>query len=133
MFIPEAQVLYSVSDFSTASQLVSQVISDNGIGSTNTTTYSYEGAKIHRMGKGFLGFAKTTITDNASGIITETQTGYNGTYFYPQVNTITKKLSTGTVEQTSNTWTEKVLDITANVFTLTHSQQHNQTISQGIQ
>ncbi len=122
--------VFPVSDFSTASQLVSQVISDNGIGSTNTTTYSYEGAKIHRMGKGFLGFAKTTITDNASGIITETQTGYNGTYFYPQVNTITKKLSTGTVEQTSNTWTEKVLDITAKriyPYTQSTTQSNNLT------
>ncbi len=122
--------VFPVSDFSSASQLVSQVISDNGIGSTNTTTYSYEGAKIHRMGKGFLGFAKTTITDNASGIITETQTGYNGTYFYPQVNTIIKKLSTGTVEQTSNTWTEKVLDITAKrIYPYTQSTTQSNSLT----
>lgn len=122
--------VFPVSDFSSASQLVSQVISDNGIGSTNITTYSYEGAKIHRMGKGFLGFAKTIITDNTSGIITETQTGYNGTYFYPQVNTITKKLLSGTVEQTSNTWTEKVLDITAKriyPYTQSTTQSNNLT------
>jgi len=122
--------VFPVSDFSTASQLVSQVISDNGIGGTNTTTYSYEGAKIHRMGKGFLGFARTTITDNASGIITETQTGYNGTYFYPQVNTIIKKLSTGTVEQTSNTWTEKVLDITAKrIYPYTQSTTQSNSLT----
>ena len=122
--------VFPVSDFSTASQLVSLVISDNGTGSTNTTTYSYEGAKIHRMGKGFLGFARTTITDNTSGIISETQTGYSGTYYYPQVNTITKKLSTGTVEQTSNTWTEKVLDITAKriyPYTQSTTQSNNLT------
>lgn len=31
----------------------------NGIGGWNATNYSYEGAKIHSTGKGFLGFSKT--------------------------------------------------------------------------
>lgn len=104
--------VYPVNDFSSSTQLVSQVISDNGIGGTKTTSYNYDGAKVHRLGKGFLGFSKTTVTDNATGIITETQAGYSNTYYYPQVNTITKKVSSGTIEQTSNTWTEKVIDIT---------------------
>ncbi len=103
--------LYPVSDFSSSTQLVSQVIGDNGIGGTSTTSYNYEGAKVHRQGKGFLGFSKTTVTDNATGIITETQAGYSSTYYYPQINTLTKKIQSGTIEQTSNTWTEKVMDV----------------------
>ncbi len=122
--------VFPVSDFSSAAQLVSQVISDNGIGGTKTITYSYEGAKIHRMGKGFLGFAKTKINDNASGITTETQTGYSANYFYPQVNTITRKLSSGTIEQTSNTWTEKVLDITAKrIYPYTQSTTQSNSLT----
>lgn len=104
--------VYPVNDFSSSTQLVSQVTGDNGIGGTNTTSYNYEGAKVHRQGKGFLGFSKTTVTDNATGIVTETQAGYNSTYYYPQINTLTKKIPAGTIEQTSNTWTEKVMDLT---------------------
>ncbi|MEI6900250.1 MAG: FG-GAP-like repeat-containing protein, partial [Bacteroidota bacterium] len=102
---------FPVSDYSSSMQLVSQVSGDNGIGGTNSMTYQYTGAKIHREGKGFLCFSKISTTNNAAGIITDTESGYNDTYYYPKVNTITKK-TTGniTIETTSNTWTQTVLD-----------------------
>lgn len=102
---------YPVSDFSSSKQLVSQVSSDDGIGGTTSHSYKYEGAKIHRQGKGFMGFAKQTTTDVTAGIITETLSGYNTTYYYPQINTVTKKTTGGaTIETNSNTWTQSVLD-----------------------
>jgi RHS repeat-associated protein len=104
---------YPVSDFSSSMQLVSQVSSDNGIGGNNSVTYTYAGAKVHHEGKGFLGFAKMITTDITAGLLTETQSGYNTTYYYPQVNTVTKK-TTGatTIETSTNTWTQSVLDAT---------------------
>ena len=104
---------YPVSDFSSSMQLVSQVAADNGIGSTSSVTYKYEGAKIHLQGRGFLGFAKQTTTDVTAGLLSETVSGYNTTYYYPQVNTVTKKTTGGaTIETSSNTWTQSVLDAT---------------------
>ena len=73
--------------------------------------YTYKGLRIHRQGKGMLGFAQINETEHLSGIVTESQSGYNTTYYYPQVTTVTKKTTGGTViETTSNTWTQKVLD-----------------------
>ena len=43
--------------------VVSQVTSSDGVGGTYTSTYAYAGAKTDLMGRGFLGFAKVTITD----------------------------------------------------------------------
>ena len=51
--------------------LVASVTTMNGIGGTNSSTYQYEGLKFHAKGLGSLGFAKMTVTDNATGIVTE--------------------------------------------------------------
>lgn len=114
---------YPVSDFSSSMQLVSQVSGENGIGGTSSATYKYEGAKIHLQGKGFLGFAKQTTTDVTAALLTQTLSGYNTTYYYPQVNTVINKATNGTpsetdditIETTSNTWAnpEIILDATA--------------------
>ena len=103
---------FPVFNFQGAMPLVSSATVDNGIGGTNSLSYYYEGAKIHRQGKGFLCFSKMTATDATAGMLTETLSGYDNTYFYPQVNTVTKKLSPSgsTVETTSNTWARSVLD-----------------------
>lgn len=52
----------------------------NGIGGFGTTQYSYEGARLHRSGKGFLGFAKITAID-AMGFKTVSETELNSTYY----------------------------------------------------
>ena len=45
--------------------------------------YSYEGANIHRQGKGFLGFRKLISTNNVrDSIFTWREFDYNPTYFY---------------------------------------------------
>ncbi|MDO8929533.1 MAG: FG-GAP-like repeat-containing protein [Bacteroidota bacterium] len=94
--------------------VVSSVMIDNGLtGGTNTLSYAYEPAKIHRQGKGFLCFPIVTITDAISGILTKTESDYNTTYYYPQVNTVTQKTTGGaTIETTTNIWAQTVLDAT---------------------
>jgi hypothetical protein len=44
-------------DTQNARQVVSSVTTDNAIGSQNTTTYKYGGAKVNVKGRGNLGFA----------------------------------------------------------------------------
>jgi RHS repeat-associated protein len=63
--------VFPVSDFQKALYVISSVKTENGIGGTNTTNYLYEGAKVHKQGKGLLGFMKTTAS--TSGISTSTQ------------------------------------------------------------
>lgn len=57
--------VYPITDFQGPIQVVKSLEASNGIGAnTSITTYTYSGAKIHRLGKGFLGFMGST-TSNA--------------------------------------------------------------------
>lgn len=103
--------VFPVVNFQEAMPVVSSVTMDNGIGGTKSLSYYYEGAKIHLQGKGFLGFSKMSVTDASTGIISETQSDYNTTYFSPLSGTVTKKTTGGSIiETTTNTFTQKVLD-----------------------
>jgi len=97
---------YPVTDFSSSLQLVSQVSGDNGIGGTSAITYLYSGAKIHQRGKGFLGFSKTTVTNGATGIVSENNYTFDETYFYPQLTTAYTKQGSSTLSTTVNVWNE---------------------------
>ncbi|MCE6993048.1 polymorphic toxin type 23 domain-containing protein [Dyadobacter sp. CY323] len=63
--------LYAVSDFKM----------QDGIGGYNTTQYTYEGTKLHRAGKGFLGFGKITANNLATGIKIVAENEFNTTYY----------------------------------------------------
>ncbi|GGN10754.1 hypothetical protein GCM10010967_53270 [Dyadobacter beijingensis] len=65
--------LYAVSDFKL----------QNGIGGYNTIQYTYEACKLHRAGKGFLGFGKITANNLATGIKTVAENEFNTTYYTP--------------------------------------------------
>ena len=112
---------YPVNDFSSSMQLVSQVAADDGIGGTSSVAYKYEGAKIHRQGKGFLGFSRQTSSDVTACLLTETLSAFDSTYFYPLVKTVTKKANNCTtneadditIETTTNTWNHSILDASA--------------------
>ncbi len=71
VYTKRTDAVYPVTDVQGTSYLVSSVTTMNGIGGTNSSTYQYEGLKFHQKGLGSLGFAKMTVTDNATGIVTE--------------------------------------------------------------
>jgi len=77
---------YPVIDFQGALYVVKNLIVPNGY-STSTTiqNYKYERAKIHKQGKGFLGFMKIISINSRTRIGTETKFTYNTSYFnsYP--------------------------------------------------
>lgn len=95
---------YPLNDFSSSVQLVSQVTGDNGIGGTTTMSYQYAGAKVHRHGKGFLGFSQVTATNSATGISTESHYEFDGTYYFPKLRYVYTKHGSTTLSTTSNTW-----------------------------
>ena len=53
-------------------QVVSAHTVDDAIGSTSSFDYKYYDARIHTRGRGFLGFNKTEIADNQTGVRTTT-------------------------------------------------------------
>ncbi len=64
------QFKYPIRDIQNAIYVTESVTTDNGIGGQKTKTYHYEGAKIHLLGRGFLGFAKQTVTSSVDGVVT---------------------------------------------------------------
>ena len=105
---------FPVMEFQGPWSVVSSVQSDNGKGSLNTQNYYYEGAKIHLKGKGFIGYAKTRVTDVTSGLEKQVISGYNTAYYYPKVLMTLSKLTgvNDTIEKVTNLWDQVILDDT---------------------
>ena len=61
---------YPVTDFQGAVQVVTSASTDNALGTQNSNTYEYGGMKIHKKGRGSLGFRWTESTDQETGIKT---------------------------------------------------------------
>jgi RHS repeat-associated protein len=108
---------YPVAEFQGPWSVVSSIQVDNGKGSLNTQNYYYEGARIHLRGKGFIGFAKTSVSDLSSGIETGNVQSYNISnsypfYFYPTLIKSYSKLigANDTIQRVSNTWSQVVLE-----------------------
>ena len=72
VYIKGSNASYPELDIQTPFYVVSKVTSDNGIGGNLSSSYHYEGMKVHQRGRGNLGFAKMTVTDNQTGIKTIT-------------------------------------------------------------
>lgn len=56
---------------------VSELKAQNGIGGVSTVQYAYEEAKIHKRGKGFMGFKKSTASNLTMGVRTVTEMQFN--------------------------------------------------------
>ncbi len=90
--------------------VVRQVDASNGIGGTYTSTYAYGTGKADAKGRGFLGFARMSVTDVQTGIV---QTTNYGTAF-PTTGLVTSQTRTCpagacaagavTLGQTTNTY-----------------------------
>jgi RHS repeat-associated protein len=63
--------------------LVSEMKMQDGTSATNTSSmlYTYEEAKLHKEGRGLMGFKKTSVTNVAMGIKTVAETDFNTTYY----------------------------------------------------
>ncbi|MFZ5431612.1 MAG: RHS repeat-associated core domain-containing protein [Bacteroidota bacterium] len=64
--------------------------------------------KIHRQGKGILGFEQVVMEDSHLNIKTETNSGYDSTYFFPIVLTTKSYANNDPVKETKNTWDKQV-------------------------
>jgi RHS repeat-associated protein len=89
-------------------QVVAQVQIPNGIGSTRLIKYAYSGARLNLQGRGHLGFAKMTVTDTATNIVTTTN--YRQDYPYTGLVASESQTSGSTVlRSTTNTYSADTL------------------------
>jgi YD repeat-containing protein len=92
--------------------VVSSVTSPDGIGGTNSTSFYYEDAVVHRAAKGFLGFRKITSKNTISGITSITENQINTQFAVPYTVKQTVKL-TATDELLSESFiTNTFVDLT---------------------
>ncbi|MBN1953019.1 MAG: VCBS repeat-containing protein, partial [Bacteroidales bacterium] len=92
--------IFPISDFKGAMYVVSSVTQTAGSETLADNSYTYESAKIHRMGKGFLGFGKFFGTNNLTGIVTTSSTNLkiiNDKYYYPYISYVSTKLGVNTL------------------------------------
>ena len=70
VYQPMGTHTYPLSNFMAPLNLVYETKSSDGIGGWATTRYKYAGARVHKKGKGFLGFTEFSVTD----VLTNTTT-----------------------------------------------------------
>lgn len=114
---------YPIVDSRYTQTLVSSVATSNGLGGMFTTSYIYEGAKLHVLGKGYLGFSKITAS-NPNGINIK-YFNYNNTTNYCNVylwKTENKNTSNNPVSAT--TYTNAVHDFGSHrIFPYTSNEE----------
>lgn len=79
------------------------VVNQINVGGNNYsdyTTYSYKNPRIHKQGKGFLGFGEIVAKNNSTAINTVTRYGYDRTYYYPWILEQKSLTNSGTLIQT---------------------------------
>jgi RHS repeat-associated protein len=62
---------------------VQQVKIPDGIGGFNKIDYRYEEARMHRAGRGYLGFTKVIASDYKSNVLTAIENTFDLTYYIP--------------------------------------------------
>lgn len=67
--------VYPQRDVQSGSRVISQLRSDNGLGSFTNTDYRYGGKKQHLKGRGDLGFRWVTATDSVSHVTSYSEAG----------------------------------------------------------
>ncbi|XZF13753.1 SpvB/TcaC N-terminal domain-containing protein [Chitinophagaceae bacterium MMS25-I14] len=79
---------YPLSNIQAPMSVVAGISSTNGVGGENEKFYFYKDAKVHRTGRGFLGFGSIIEADHGMNISTESLYGLNTTYYTPYVSEI---------------------------------------------
>jgi RHS repeat-associated protein len=67
-YTKRSDAVFPYQDFQGALYVVDNVTASTGTGGTYTRTYSYEGAQMHRQGRGFMGFYLQKIQDSRDSL-----------------------------------------------------------------
>ncbi|MEX0968465.1 MAG: T6SS effector amidase Tae4 family protein [Bacteroidia bacterium] len=105
-YIKGSTSTYPLTDIQAPIPVVSTLSTDNGLGGLTTVNFSYEGAIIHRQGRGFLGFSKVTSSNVTSGVKSVQEFSINPTYHHPYLANHKTILSSNSslISETENTY-----------------------------
>lgn len=114
--------------------LVDKVLTPNGIGGKNTTSYKYKNALMHTCGRGFIGFEYFTQKDETNNAEIITQMNVNTTEFIGAVKSIEKKVANKLLSKVEYTNTLKDrYNYSYHIFTYlpTYSKETNYEYTSG--
>ncbi len=112
--------------------VVSAVSAPNGIGGVNTTNFFYEDAVIHRYAKGFLGFKKTTIINNTTGLTSVAEMGINTQFATPYLLKQTTRLTSNNELISENTVTTSFIDLSTGPHDKRFFQRPDKTLTKDV-
>jgi RHS repeat-associated protein len=97
---------YPVNNVQYPLYVATSMITPDGIGGSSTTNFKYENLRLHRGGRGLLGFEKVKSVNAVANIKTESIYDLNRTFYVPYLKTTKTFLnSTGrALSQTDNTF-----------------------------
>ncbi len=105
-YTKQSDAQFPLYDFNGAVYAVSSIEQSNGIATGLTTTvYTYEGFKIHKQGKGSLGFKKITSSDDVISFSTVKEYSTNPDYYFTYLSkTTVSKVAGPQVSETINSF-----------------------------
>lgn len=104
IYIRGNSAVYPVRDDNGVSYVVNRLEQSDGVGGLRTYTYQYDSAKTDLWGRGFLGFAKRTTTDVATGLITSESYHQNYPYIGQVQGVVIVDAGSNAFEKTFNHW-----------------------------
>jgi RHS repeat-associated protein len=99
---------YPMADVQFPMYAASAMTVSNGNGGSNTTNYSYLHAKLHRKGRGFLGFFSTNATNLELNHRKETFSEFNTTFYIGMITSVTDHTITPVSWRSRTTYTNGV-------------------------
>jgi RHS repeat-associated protein len=102
---------YPLMDLQMPLYAVSSVSESNGNGTNNTTTYAYEKAKLHRKGRGLLGFEKTVASNSSMNHKVTTEYEVNTTFYINMLKQVTQAVLTTNANKSLSVYTNGVVSL----------------------
>ena len=96
---------YPMADCTLPLHVVKKIIESNGAAGSMTTDYRYGGMKLHKQGRGFLGFSSVTAENVTMGTVTESGVKTWNTTFYIPSASYTKTTLDGKMAESNVTMT----------------------------
>jgi RHS repeat-associated protein len=92
--------------------LVSEMSADNGVkGGKSTIQFAYLEAKLHKEGKGLLGFKSIMTKNLASGVTSVSNNAFNSTYFMFEPESVENFLTSTNASLSKTTYVNEFVDL----------------------
>lgn len=116
----ESEVNFPLSSLNPSGVLVAKFSAEDGIGGHRSLNYRYKGATFHRQGKGFIGFEHTRTTDEATGMVTNSDYAFSTSHYvaFPKSTFI----HFGTGPRTLTNYQNEVVSVFPKIFWVRNSQ-----------